>query len=132
MISIPGIPACPGIQQSSTVFPNFCRFAMVCFSFRTFGWVKTCFCGVCRHRLESVNIEKFFPFDADILFRAMHIACVSAVYMEQNFGIDADSVQFLVVAATLVPNWLSERSVCMCFHPLYLFSDSTIFLNTFW
>ena len=42
-ISFPGIPGCPGVQQSSTVFPDFCRFAVVCFSFRTFGLVGICF-----------------------------------------------------------------------------------------
>ena len=59
-ISFPGLPACPGIQQSSNVLPIFSRFAMVCFSFRTFGLVWICFWSACRQLLGSVNIENFF------------------------------------------------------------------------
>ena len=67
-ITFPGIPACPGILQSATVFPNSCSFAMVCFSYPTFGSVGICFCSSYRPLLESVNIVKFFPFIAVILF----------------------------------------------------------------
>ena len=119
-----------GIQQSSTVFPDFCRFAMVCFSFRTFGLVRICFWSACRQLLESVNIDKFFPFVADIVFRARWFACVSSVNMEQSFGSDADSVRFPVVAAAPTPISLLEPSVYMCFNPLYLFS--TTFINLLW
>ena len=65
-ISSPVIPAYPGIQQSSTVFPDFCRFAMVCFSFRTFSLERSS----CKQLFDSANIEKYFPFVADIVFRA--------------------------------------------------------------
>ena len=51
-----------------------------------------------------MNIVKFFPFVADIIFRARCIACVSAVNMELNFGSDADSVQFTVVTAAPTPS----------------------------
>ena len=48
--SFPGIPVCPGIQQSSPVFfPVFIWFAMVCSFFRTFGLVRNWFWGACRH-----------------------------------------------------------------------------------
>ena len=69
-----------------------------------------------------MNIEKFFPFDADIFFRARCIACVSAVNIELHFGSDAVSVRFPVVAAGSTPNPLLELSAYMCFHPLYLLS----------
>ena len=38
-----------------------------------------------------MNIEKLFPFFADIVFRAKCIACVSPVIIELNFGSDASS-----------------------------------------
>ena len=40
---------------------------------------------------EFVNIEKFFPSVADIVLKAMCIACASAVNKERNFGCDAYS-----------------------------------------
>ena len=58
-----------------------------------------------------MNIVKFFPFVANILFRARCIACVSSVKIDINFGIDADSVRFPVVAADPTPISLLEPSV---------------------
>ena len=84
-ISFPGIHACPGIHQSSTVFPNFYRFALVCLSFRTFGLVEIRFWSASRQLHDSVNIENFFPFVADIVYRTRCIAYVSAVNTELNF-----------------------------------------------
>ena len=69
-----------------------------------------------------MNIENFFPFVADIVLRTRGIACVSAVNIEQNFGSEADSVRFPVVAAAITHISLSKPSVHMCFHHLYLFS----------
>ena len=77
-----------------------------------------------------MNIEKFFPFVTDILFRARYITYVSAVNMELRFVSDADSVRFPVVAAPPTPISLLEQSVFTCFHPLYLFS--TIYSNLFY
>ena len=126
-----GISACPGIQQFSILFfSNLCRFAMLCCSFRTFGLFGICFCSPCMKLIEFVNIEKFFLFVADIAFRARCIVCVSAVNIEINFGNDADSVRFPVVAAARTYISLLEPSVYMCFHPLCLFSKSS--LNLFW
>ena len=88
-ISFPGIPVCPGIQQSSTIFPYFCRLVMVCLSFCTFGVVGICFSSACRQILEPVNIVKLFLFVADIVFKARCIACVSAMNIELNFDSDA-------------------------------------------
>ena len=121
-ISFPGIPGRPGIQQSSTVFPDFCRLAMICFSFRTFEMVGICLWNACRQLLEFVNIEKFFPFDADIVFRAKCITGVSAVNIELNSGCDAYSVRFPVKAAAHTPISFLEPSVYMCFHPVNSFS----------
>ena len=78
MHSFPGIPACPGIQHRSTVFPDFYRFALVPFSFRTFRLVGTCFWSAFRQVPEFVNIDKFFPFGTDFVFRASCIASISA------------------------------------------------------
>ena len=61
----------------------------------------------------SVNIVKIFHFVADFVFRAWFIACASAVNIELNFGIGADSVRFPVVAAAPTPNSLLEPSVYM-------------------
>ena len=58
-----------------------------------------------------MNIVEFFPFVADILFRARCIACVSAVKIELKFGWDTDSVRFLVVAAAPTPISFLEPSV---------------------
>ena len=66
-------------------FPIFCRFAMVCFSFHTFALVGFCFWSAYRQLLESLNIEKFFPFVVEILLRTRCIACVSAVNIELDF-----------------------------------------------
>ena len=68
-----------------------------------------------------MNIEKFFPFDVDIVIRARCIAWVSAVNKELNFGSDAVSVRFPVVATAPTPKSLLETSVYRHFHPLYLF-----------
>ena len=65
---------------------------MLCFSFRPFGLVGIYFCNACGQLLESVNIEKHFPFLADVVFRARCFAYVSAVKIEPIFGSDADSV----------------------------------------
>ena len=75
-----------------------------------------------------MNIEKLFLFVADIVFRDRLTACASAVNIELNFGIGADSVRFPVVAAAPTPNSLLEPSLYICFHPLYSFSTS---LNLF-
>ena len=56
---------------------------------------------------------KFFPYVADIVFRARCIACVSAVKIELNFGSDADFVRFSVVAAASTPISFLEPSVYM-------------------
>ena len=89
-------------------FPDFCRFIMVCFRFRTFGFVGTCFWNTCRWLLESVNIEKFFPFVEDILLSASCIACVPAVNIERN-SLVAMQIR-CVVAAALTPFSLFEPS----------------------
>ena len=44
-------------------------------------------------------MEKIFRLFADSVFRARCITCVSAVNIELNFGSDANSVWFPVVAA---------------------------------
>ena len=114
--SFTGLPACPGVQVFSRVplfFPSsFCRFAMVCFSFRTFGLVGNWFWSACRQLLESVNIEKFFPFVAGIVFRTRCVASVSAVYLELIFGSDAESVLFPVATTAPIPILLLKSSVC--------------------
>ena len=61
-----------------------------------------------------------------MLYLTRGIACVSAVNKQLNFGRDADSVRFPVVAATPTPNSLFEPSVYMCFPPLYLFSITSL------
>ena len=53
--------------------------------------------------LESMNIEKLFPFVAYNVFRDRCIACVSAVNKEQNFSSDADSVWFPLLASAYTP-----------------------------
>ena len=58
-----------------------------------------------------MNIEKFFPFTADIVFRASCISYVSAMNIELNFGSDADSVRFQVEAAAPTSISLLETSV---------------------
>ena len=68
---------------------------------------------------ESVNVEKFFPYDADIVFRARCFTYVSVVNIELNFDSDADYVQFPVEASAFTPILLLEPSVYMRFHPLY-------------
>ena len=73
-------------------------------------------------------MEKFFPFITNTVFRVKCIACVTK--SELNFGSDANSVRFPVVAATPTAILLMEPSVYMCFHPLHLFSMSS--LNLFW
>ena len=72
-ILFPGLPACPRIQQSSTVFPNFSRFAIVCFSFRTFWLVGNSFWSACWQLFDSVNIKKLFLFVVDFVCRARWI-----------------------------------------------------------
>ena len=64
--------------------------------------------------VESVNIEKLFRFDADIVFNGRLMACVSAVNIGLNFGTDAESVQFPIVASTPTPKLLLKPSVYMC------------------
>ena len=77
-----------------------------------------------------MNIVKFFHFVADTVFKAIYIACVSAVNMELNFGSDADFVRTPVLAAAPTSISFLEPSVYMWFHPLYLFSTTS--LNLFW
>ena len=129
-ISYPGILACPEIQQNSTVFPVFCKFATMCSSFCTFGLVGICFWSAYRQLLEFVNIEMLFIFLADIVFRARCILRVSAVNIEINFDSDIKPVMFPVVAAAPTPIYLLESSVNMCFYPLYILSMTS--LNLFW
>ena len=50
-----------------------------------------------------MNIEKFFPFVAGILFRARCVASVSALYIDLIFGSDAKSVLFPVVTSAPTP-----------------------------
>ena len=50
-----------------------------------------------------MNIEKFLPFVADRVFTDRNIAYVSAVIIDLNFGSDADSVLFSLIAATSNP-----------------------------
>ena len=80
--------------------------------------------------LVLVNIENFFLFDEDIVFRVRCIASVSAVNIELHFGSGADYVRFPVVAAASTPISLMQPSVYMCLHPLYYFSTTS--LNLFW
>ena len=56
---------------------------------------------------------KFFPFAADIVFRAGSIAYVSSVNMELDFGSDAGSVRFPVEVAAPTPVLFLEPSVYM-------------------
>ena len=77
-----------------------------------------------------MNTEKLFPVVAEIVYRARYSAWVSAVNIELNFGSDANSLRFPAVSAPATPISLSEPSVYMCFHPLYLFSTTSI--NIFW
>ena len=77
-----------------------------------------------------MNIANLFPLVKYIVFRARCIACVSAVNIELNFGIDANFVWFQVVAAAATSISFLVPSVYMCFHPLYLFSTTS--LNLFW
>ena len=58
-----------------------------------------------------MNKGKFFPFVADIVFRAMCIACVSAVNIELSFGSGAGFVRFPVVAGAPTPIPLSKPSI---------------------
>ena len=58
-------------------------------------------------------MEKFFPFVADIVFRASCIAYVSVLNMELNFCNDADFAHFPVIAAAPTPISLLEQSVYM-------------------
>ena len=60
-----------------------------------------------------MNIANLFPFVADIVFRAMCIACVSAVNIELNLGSYANSAQLPVVTAAPTPISLLEPSVQM-------------------
>ena len=60
-----------------------------------------------------MNIVKFFPFVAVIIFKARCIACVSAVNRVLNFGSDANFVLFSKVAAAPTPIWLLQPSVYM-------------------
>ena len=60
-----------------------------------------------------MNIEKFFPFGAEIVFRASCIAYVSAVNLQLKFGSDADLAGFPVVAAAPTPISLLEPPVYM-------------------
>ena len=71
-----------------------------------------------------MNIERFFLFVADIVFRARCVACVSDVEIELQFGSDGGYVQFPVLADTPTPISLLEPSVCMSSPPLYLFSTT--------
>ena len=80
---------------------------MVCLNFHTIGLV----------RMPSVAV---------IVIRARCVACVSVVNIELNFGIDADYVRFPVVVAAPTPISLLDLSVYMCFHPLYLFSITSL------
>ena len=73
-----------------------------------------------------MNEVKFFPSDADIVFRVRCIGCVSDVIIKLNFGSDADSVRFPVIPAAPTPNSLLEPSVYTCFHPLNLFSTTSL------
>ena len=61
----------------------------------------------------SVKTVKIFPVVADFVLRAKCIACVSAVNIEINFGSDADSVRFPMIAATSTPFSLLDSSVNM-------------------
>ena len=70
-----------------------------------------------------MNIEKFFPFVLDTLFRTMCIACVSAVSIELNFSSDEDYVWFPVVAAAPTPISLLEPSVFMFPYFVYILDD---------
>ena len=56
-----------------------------------------------------MNIEKYFPFDAETVLRAIRIANVSAVNIELNFGSDADFARFPVVAAAPTPISVLEQ-----------------------
>ena len=77
------------------------------------------------------HLEKnYVPIVADIVFRAICIACVFAVKVELNYGGDADSGRFPVVAAVPTPISYFEPSVYTCFHPSYLFS-TTYLINIF-
>ena len=73
------------------------------FRFRTFELVGICFCSACMQLFECVNIEKLFYIVADNVFRAMCLACVSAVILELNLGSDADSIWFREEAAAPTP-----------------------------
>ena len=76
-----------------------------------------------------VNIERLFPFFADIVFRSRCITCIFVVNIKLIFGSDAVSKQFPVIASA--PTFISvlEPSVFMYFHYLFLFSmnSSNIF-----
>ena len=65
-----------------------------------------------RRLLESVSTEKISPFISDILSKARCIARVFAVNTDLNFGSDADSVQFPVVAASPVFLCSQIREAC--------------------
>ena len=71
-----------------------------------------------------MNIEKFFPFVAYIVFIFSCNACVSAVNVEINCGSDADSVWFPVLAVAPAPILILLPSVYMFFYPLYLLSTT--------
>ena len=58
-----------------------------------------------------MNLVKLFPFDADIVFRARCVACVSAVNIDVNFCSDGDFALFPVVAAAPTSNSVLEPSV---------------------
>ena len=64
---------------------------------------------------------KFFPFVADLVFKARCVACVSAMSIEVNFSSDADFVRFPVVTAALTPISLYEPSVYIYVIPALVF-----------
>ena len=122
VISFPEIPACLDIQQSSTVFLKFSRFAMVCFSFCSFGLVGICFLRACKQLLQSVNLDMFFYFVADIVFRARCIACVTAVNIGLNFGSEEGYMRFPVVSTATTPFPLRSY-LCIGVSIIFFFND---------
>ena len=60
-----------------------------------------------------MNIVKFLPLVADIVFKPRCFACFSGVNIELNFGSDADFMRFPMVAAAPTPISVFEPSVYM-------------------
>ena len=65
--------------------------------------VAICFLSACRQRFESVNIEKFFPFVADFVFRAIvDVLC---------FGVSVRDKFILVLGRPNVGSLISSENM---------------------